>query len=231
MGASILEQEAGARHKILHRVGDEHFARACERSDTRSDVNRDSRELRPNDFTFTSVNTRTQIEAHESRLGGDRLRGPNRAGRAIERCEKPIARSVDFPAAKCREFPTHHCMVAVQKFPPPAIAQRHSMFGRADDVGEEHGGEYSVIVCGAHAYQPGTDSRASYWICDHPADHRRRPHEDLFHCSLLFSRTLPRCSKLSRRRIRAGNLQSAKRCKITGNCASLRVRPWRCREF
>ena len=157
MRASIIKYDSRTRDKVLYGVGYQDFSSAGECSDTRSNVNGDACQLWPKNLALTGVKTRTNIEAHQSGLVDDGSRRPNCPSRAIERGEEPVARSIDFSTTKCRQFATDHCMMAVEKFPPPAIAECHSMCRGADHVGEEHRGQYPIVAGMANASEERFD--------------------------------------------------------------------------
>jgi hypothetical protein len=68
----------------------------------------------------------------------DRHRGP------VERGEQTVAREFDLAALVPLELPPYDLVVRVEEGALGAIPERGETLGRADDVGEEHGGEDAV---------------------------------------------------------------------------------------
>src|SRR6185436_4824499 len=75
----------------------------------------------------------------------DRSRcAPDRARRSVEASEKAVARCIDLTAAKARKLAPQGRMVALEKSGPAAVSDRDCSLCRADEIGEEHGGEHSI---------------------------------------------------------------------------------------
>ena len=140
MCAPILEHDSRARDQILYCVGYEDFSRASQRSDSRSNVNGNARELRPGDFALTRVKTRPNVEAHQPHFVADRLRGLNRPCRSIECGEEPVACSVDFTSTEASEVLSNHCVVLFEERAPLVITEFDGFAGRVHNVCEQHRG-------------------------------------------------------------------------------------------
>ncbi len=66
----------------------------------------------------------------------------------VEGGEKPIAGCLDLATTKPSQFAANQHVVAIEKVPPPTVAERRRFFCRANDVGEEHCGENAVGLDG-----------------------------------------------------------------------------------
>jgi hypothetical protein len=60
------------------------------------------------------VEARAHVDAQLSDYDGDCNRATNRAGRAVEGCQKSVASGVGFLAAKARQLLTDNRIVGVQ---------------------------------------------------------------------------------------------------------------------
>jgi hypothetical protein len=68
----------------------------------------------------------------------------DRPSRPVERCEEAVTCGVDLPAAKTYELRPDDTVMALDEVVPLAVAELDRLFGRADDVGEEHRNEHTV---------------------------------------------------------------------------------------
>src|SRR5262249_60806357 len=66
------------------------------------------------------------------------------AGGAVERADEAVAGGVALLAAEALELAPHQRVVALEELAPLAVAEPRGEGGRADDVGEEQGGEDAV---------------------------------------------------------------------------------------
>jgi len=64
--------------------------------------------------------------------------------RAVEAAEETVARGVDLRSPMTRELAPDLRVMPSQKLAPGAIAHLRRVFGRTDDVREEHGSEDGV---------------------------------------------------------------------------------------
>src|SRR5581483_3118722 len=143
------ETEPGAGDEILHRARNQHLARAGERRNPRADVHRDAADIVIHDLAFAGVKPGADIDAERPDLLGDRAGAAHAARGAIEGGQKSVAGGLHLVAAKAREVAADQGMMTVEKMTPALIAKLGRLFGRADDVGEEHGGENAIGHGGA----------------------------------------------------------------------------------
>ena len=73
----------------------------------------------------------------------DRDRTADRAGRAVERREEPVADDLDLVAAEPLELTAHDPVVVGQQGLPADVAELGRPLGRADDVGEQDGRQHA----------------------------------------------------------------------------------------
>ena len=71
----------------------------------------------------------------------DRLAGgdgaPNSSGRTVERCEEPVARSIDLVTVEAGQLVADDRAMGLEEVSPPAVSRFHDTLGRADDVREQ----------------------------------------------------------------------------------------------
>src|SRR5207237_8053369 len=80
-GSPVREVKVGAGDQVPHRRGDKHFARARERSNPRSDVDGEARDLVADELTLAGVQTGPDLEAKLPHAPATRLRPAHRTDR------------------------------------------------------------------------------------------------------------------------------------------------------
>jgi hypothetical protein len=121
--ASVLEAQPRSGDEISHRARNEYFAGVCSSGYARTDAERDSGQFSLVELTLADVDTGAQREAERPDARDDRLGGANRAGRAVERGEEPVARGVPFFAAEACEFSADERVVLSEQISPAAVAK------------------------------------------------------------------------------------------------------------
>ena len=76
----------------------------------------------------------------------DSARAADRSGRPIETREEAVAGCVELLSVIADELSTDDRVVPLEELAPCLVAEVHRLLRRADDVGEENGGEYAVCV-------------------------------------------------------------------------------------
>src|SRR5438034_3865649 len=123
MGAPVGEVDPRSGHEVLHRPGNEHLTRSCERADARRDVNSDAADVVPHHLALSRVhagpNTDSQL------LGGveDRPSAADRARRTVERSQEPIPDRLDLASAEPPERRPHDPLVPLENLAPPTVAE------------------------------------------------------------------------------------------------------------
>ena len=105
-------------------------------------------------FHFARVHARADLYPEVADRRTDRLRTPDRASRTVEGREDAVARGVHVAAPVTFDLYTSALVVTREDGTPLGIAHRASFLGRANDVGEQHGGEHAVEICRRGCY-PG----------------------------------------------------------------------------
>src|SRR5437660_6488155 len=73
----------------------------------------------------------------------------DRAGGPVERGERSITGRFDELAAEALDVRAEQLVVCLTDESPRGVAEGRRTFGRADDVGEEDGGEYTIGSAGS----------------------------------------------------------------------------------
>ena len=87
--------------------------------------------------------TRTSKPERAGRVG-DRPAAADRASRAGERRQEPVAERLHLAPAEPRQLAADRGVVRRQQLPPARVAELRESLRRADDVGEHHGREHAV---------------------------------------------------------------------------------------
>src|SRR5262245_21933537 len=111
MGASIVEPELRASDEVLDSSGDENLAGAGGADDACADMNGEPRHLPFCEFTFTCVETRTELQPILAGGHDDRTRALDRPRRAVKGGEDAVAGGIDFFAAKACELASDELVV------------------------------------------------------------------------------------------------------------------------
>jgi hypothetical protein len=83
-------------------------------------------------------------------LPDDRERAPHARGRGREGCEEPVAGRIDLVSAVSPRLSTNFGMMASLERASPAVAELDSHVARADDIGEQQGGQSAPILTPEH---------------------------------------------------------------------------------
>ena len=127
-------------------VEDTRPRRPCAAATTRAGLHRNTRHLAAGHFALAGVHARADLQAERRDGIADRAGATHTPRRAVEgrrrshrpRCRSPCRGSGDLVAGAL--------VVALQQLTPLRIAERGGMFGRADDVGEDHRRQHTVAV-------------------------------------------------------------------------------------
>jgi hypothetical protein len=119
---TIRETKPRSGYQILHRTGNERFAGASTRSDTRPDGHRNSGNFVSGHFALASVHTPANRQSKGAHDVANRTCTPDRAGRTIETREDSVAGGVDNLISKAGDFSAHELVIVGQQVSPPCIA-------------------------------------------------------------------------------------------------------------
>ena len=86
----------------------------------------------------------SDLEAQGAHAVADRLGAPDRARRAVEGCEEPVAGDADLAPPVLTQSASDDVVVVREQFLPPPVAELDRALRGADDVGEEDGREDAV---------------------------------------------------------------------------------------
>ena len=112
--------------------------------DSRAGMDCDPSRLTVGDFALAGVQSCAYLETEIAQRADYGIGTANGACRAVEGCEEAVAGGVDLSAAEAKQFAPDQLVVALEQFPPTAVAQFGCPRRRSDDVGEEDGGENPV---------------------------------------------------------------------------------------
>ena len=86
----------------------------------------------------SAVDARAYLDSHAVRSRRDVDRGAHGPSGGVERGKESIADRLDFNTSIAVEACAHHRVVRVRQRGPLAMTQAGRLFGRRDDVGEQH---------------------------------------------------------------------------------------------
>src|ERR1700722_8202586 len=136
MLALIDEQQPGSRDKVSHRARHEYLPGARERRHASTDMNRYPPDVVVDLFALARVKACTNIKPDRAHFIDDCARASDRAGRAVERNEKAVARRICLTAAKPAYVASDHGVMLVEQVTPALVAYGHGLFCRLDDICE-----------------------------------------------------------------------------------------------
>src|SRR5262245_12772992 len=116
----------GARHEDVPAITD--------RSDSRTDVDRDPADLLPSQFDLTGVETHSHVDAERSQAVAQLATARDRPRWPVERGEHTIAGEVDKSSPVGLDLSPYNRVVSVEDLTPASIAYRRCLFSGADDV-------------------------------------------------------------------------------------------------
>lgn len=108
---SIVEDEAGSRDEILHSARDQHLPGTGEGGDPRPDVDGDAPDAVVDEFHFTRMHTRADLETEIVHRVADPVSTSDRSRRAFEHREESVAGGIDLGASVLGELRSDPLMV------------------------------------------------------------------------------------------------------------------------
>jgi hypothetical protein len=134
--ALIDKQQPGAGDEVSHRARHEYLTGAGQRGHASTDMNRYPTDVVVDLFALARVKACTNIKPDRAHFIDDGTRAPDRAGGAIERNEKAVARRIGLTAAKPTYVASDHCVMLIEQVTPALVADGHGPFSRLDDICE-----------------------------------------------------------------------------------------------
>src|SRR6516165_7128018 len=122
-GTVIAKAQAGAGHQILDGAGHQHLARRGERGYAGADMDRDPTHIVTHYLALSSVKTSADLESQRLHPPRYRAGAADSPSGTVEGSEKPIAGCLDLATTKSNEFAANQHVVAIEKIPPPAVAE------------------------------------------------------------------------------------------------------------
>src|SRR5262249_47071183 len=95
-------------------------------------------------FDLPGVEAGADLDAQRLHAGGNGLRAPDGASRAVEGCQDAVAGVLHEPSTVPLQFSTDDGVVLVEEVLPPPVPDLGRAYGGGDDVGEQDGGEDAV---------------------------------------------------------------------------------------
>jgi hypothetical protein len=139
--ASFLERKLAAFDRVAHRARNQDLAGLRVRDDPRGDVDGDAAQRAPLPLDLPHVDPGALVEPQLARYFAEGRCALDCTGRAPERRDEPVARPILFGSAVSPQNATGPHDELVEERLPASVAQIGGARGRADDVGEEDGGE------------------------------------------------------------------------------------------
>ena len=127
--AAVGECEAGSGDEVSDGAGYEDFAGLCQSGDTRADRDSYASDLAVGNFAFAGVQSGANLDAQFGDSFRNCLCACDRAGWAVEPCEKAVTGGIHFNAAESGKLPANQVVVSLQETPPLAVAQLGHPFG------------------------------------------------------------------------------------------------------
>lgn len=107
----------------------------------------DAADLIAHDLAFAGVESAADLKAEIANRIRDRTGASNGARRTIKGGKESVPRGVDFAASELNEHTPNDGIVVVEKIVPTPVTECDGLFGRTNDVGEQHCSEYPVGLC------------------------------------------------------------------------------------
>ncbi len=92
------------------------------------------------------MQARANGQTDAARRVANRTGAADRPCRPVEGSEKAVACRVDLAAAEMRDLASRQTVIPFQQVPPGPVAHLGCALGRADDVGEQHGREDTILL-------------------------------------------------------------------------------------
>src|SRR6266508_1166828 len=146
VAAAVGELDVGPLHQVAHRARDQHLARTGKARDPRSDVHCDPGEVVATQLALAGVDAGADFQADVAGILGDGAGAFDGPSGPVEGGEEAVAGGVHLLAAKASELTADHVVVGVEQLLPAPVAESGRLFGRPDDVGEQHGLQHAVDV-------------------------------------------------------------------------------------
>ena len=154
MLTTVGEVEAGAGDEVGHRTRDEDLTRPTSGLHALSGVHGDAADVLTAQLDLSGVKARPDFDPNTTKRRDDSDGAANGACRPVEGGDEPVTCRVHFPTSEAFELASHHRVVGVQHLAPACITQLRGLLGRADDVGEQHGGQHPIGVVRAMCPSP-----------------------------------------------------------------------------
>ncbi len=167
MSAVVLELDSRPDHQILDRARNEHFVRAGLCHNPRANMDRDTFDRIPNEFTLARMQSSPDLQAESSNSLTHRERTTNRPScswRPTEGSEYSVPSSSYLCSPGSAKLFAECGVIVAQHLAPATVAQQCGFLGRANNIDKQHSGKNA----------PGFDATL------------RRPALDAYCCQQLF---------------------------------------------
>jgi hypothetical protein len=114
----------------------------------RGDVDRDAADIVAHHLDLAGVHAGADLEIERPHCPHDLLGTAHGARRAVEQRQEAVAGGLHFAATMALQLGANSHVMRLQRRPPLAVAGRHRLFRRIDDVGEQHGRQHAVDLDG-----------------------------------------------------------------------------------
>ena len=107
-------------------------------------MHRDAADIVVHQLNLPGMQAYAHLQARRSARIDDRLPATDRARRAVERGEAPVAERLDLAPAELRQLTAHRRLMRRQQLAPASVAKFRGSLCRADDVREHHRRQHAV---------------------------------------------------------------------------------------
>ena len=142
----VHELDTRACNQVLHRGGDQHLAWCGEGLDAGGDVHGQTGEVVAADLALAGVQSGSHLDAQFMCGLGDRCGAGDGPSGPVEARGEAVPGGVDLPPAESAQLLAHGAFVGIEGRAPSPVAEGGQVFGRGDDVGEEHRRQHAVDI-------------------------------------------------------------------------------------
>ena len=138
MRTAVFEVQTRAGHQIFDGAGDQRCAGVCYLCDARADVHRHACNLVTMELYLAGVQASADLDSYLACSLLDAQCAADSTRRAVECCEKTIARNIHLPATERCKLTSYDGMMAIETFFPCLVADAGHALRGAHNVGKQH---------------------------------------------------------------------------------------------
>jgi hypothetical protein len=138
-GSAVVQDDVGADDQVAHGPGGEDLVGLGGRHDPGGDVHGHPAHIAVAQLDLADVHPGADLHLDAAQLIAKGDRAVDRSSWAVEGGQDPVAGGLDQAAAGLLDQPAGQLIMDIQQLTPAPVAKPASLWGRADDVGEQHG--------------------------------------------------------------------------------------------